>query len=196
MTTTNPKVDAYVSRARKWQDETKKLRAILLDCGLGEELKWGKPCYTFEDSNLAIIQGFKDHCSLMFFKGSLLEDTDGVLVRPGENSQAQMRVQFTSVRQIDEMEPVLRALVDQAKAVEQAGMKVDFGERREPELPEELTARLDGDPDLAAAFQALTPGRQRAYILHFSGAKQSKTRAVRIERCVERILAGKGLNDR
>ncbi len=196
MTTTNPKVDAYVSRARKWQDETKKLRAILLDCGLGEELKWGKPCYTFEDSNLAIIQGFKDHCSLMFFKGTLLDDPDGVLVRPGENSRAQMRAEFTSVRQIDERESVLRTLIHQAKAVEKAGRKVDVGERRELELPEELTARLDGDPDLAAAFQALTPGRRRAYALYFSGAKQSKTRASRIERHVNRILAGKGLNDR
>ena len=196
MTTTNPKVDAYVARAKKWQGETKKLRAILLDCGLGEELKWGKPCYTFEGGNLAIIQGFKDHCSLMFFKGTLLDDPDGVLVRPGENSRAQMRVEFTSMRQIDERESVLRTLIHQAKAVEKAGLKVDVGERRELEFPEELTARLDGDPDLAAAFHALTPGRQRAYILHFSGAKQSKTRVARIERCVERILAGKGLNDR
>lgn len=194
--TMNPKVDAYVDRARKWQGETRRLRAILLDCGLDEELKWGKPCYTLRGGNVAIIQGFKDHCSLMFFKGVLLNDTHGVLVRPGENSQAQMRVQFTSVRQIDELEPVLRTLVDQAIAVEKTGLKVDLGDRRDLELPEELTARLDGNPDLAAAFHALTPGRRRAYVLYFSGAKQSRTRAARVERCVGRILAGKGPYDR
>lgn len=196
METLNPKVDAYVSRAKRWQDETERLRAILLDSGLGEELKWGKPCYTFQGSNLAIIQAFKDHCSLMFFKGVLLNDPDGVLVRPGKNSQAQMRVQFTSVDQIDELEAVLRAYVAQAIAVEEAGLKVDFKERRDLEFPEELTVKLEGNPDLAAAFQALTLGRQRAYVLHFSGAKQSETRAARIEKCVEGILAGKGLSDR
>lgn len=192
----NSEVDAYIGRARRWQGETRRLRAILLDCGLGEELKWGKPCYTFQGGNLAIIQGFRDHCSLMFFKGALLHDTHAVLVRPGENSQAQRRVEFTSVAQIDEMESVLRDFVEQAIAFEKAGRKVKVAKKREPELPEELTARLEADPDLAAAFHALTPGRQRAYVLYFSGAKQSKTRAVRIERHVERILAGKGLNDR
>lgn len=192
----NPEVDAYVGRAEKWQGETRRLRAILLDCGLGEELKWGKPCYTFQGGNLAIIQGFKDHCSLMFFKGALLDDAHGVLVRPGESSRAQRRVEFTSVRRIDELEPIVRALVDQAKAVEKAGLKVDPGERRDLELPEELTAKLDESPELAAAFRALTPGRQRAYVHYFSGAKQAKTRAARIEKHVQRILAGKGLNDR
>ena len=193
---TDPKVDAYVSRAKKWQGETRKLRTILLDCGLGEKLKWGKPCYTFQDSNLAIIQGFKDHCSLMFFKGVLLDDPDGVLVRPGENSRAQKRVDFTSVDQIDEMESTLRGFIDQAMAVEKAGLKVDLEEKRALDLPEELTAKFDEDPELATAFRALTPGRQRAYVLHFSGAKQSKTRVARIERCVDRILAGKGVNER
>lgn len=192
----NSKVDAFVGRASRWQDEIKRLRVILLDCGLGEELKWGLPCYTFQGSNLAIVQPFKGHCSLMFFKGSLLNDTHGLLVRPGENSQAQMRLQFTSLSQIDELEPVLRAYVDQAIAVEEAGLKVDFREKGDMEFPEELTTKLEENPDLAAAFRALTPGRQRAYVIHFSGAKQSKTRAARIERCVKRILAGKGLNDR
>lgn len=192
----NAKVDAYVGRATKWQGETKRLRTILLDCGLCEELKWGKPCYTFQGSNVAIIQGFKDHCSVMFFKGALLDDTHGVLVRPGEHSRTQMRVQFTNVGQIDELESVLRTFVDQAIAVEKAGLKVDLKEKRPLAFPKELSAKLDEDPDLAAAFHALTRGRQRAYVLYFSGAKQSKTRTARIERWVERILAGKGLNDR
>lgn len=192
----NPKVDAYIDRAKKWQGETRKLREILLDCGLGEDLKWGKPCYTFQDSNLAIIQGFKDHCSLMFFKGVLLDDPDGALVRPGENSQAQRRLEFTSVDQIDDEESLLRGFVEQAMAVEKAGLKVDLEEKRALDLPEELTAKFDEDPELATAFRALTPGRQRAYVLHFSGAKQSKTRVARIERSREKILAGKGLRDR
>jgi len=196
MRQTNAKVDAYVGRADKWQDEAKRLRAILLDCGLVEALKWGKPCYTFEGSNVAIIQGFKDHCSLMFFKGVLLDDPDGVLVRPGEHSRAQKRVELTSVEQIDQMESVLREFVGQAIAVEKAGLRVDLEVKRELDLPEELTTKLGEDPDFAAAFHALTPGRQRAYVLHFSSAKQSRTRTARIERCVDRILAGKGLNDR
>lgn len=191
----NPKVDAYIDRAKQWQGETKKLRSILLDCGLAEELKWGKPCYTHEGSNLAIIQGFKEHCSLMFFKGSLLQDPEGHLVRPGKHSQAGMRLQFTSAKQIREMEPTLRSFVEQAIEVEQAGLKVDFKEKHEMKLPEELKDRLKGDPALATAFEALTPGRRRAYLLHFSSAKQSNTRAARIERCADRILEGKGLND-
>lgn len=196
MSKLNPKVDAYLSQAKRWREETKKLRAILLDCGLDEELKWGKPCYMFQDRNLAIIQGFKEHCSLMFFKGALFHDDHGVLVRPGEDSQAAMRVQFTSVGQISELEPALRSYVDQAAEVELAGRTVDFRAKRDLELPEELKTKLDQTPDLAAAFHGLTPGRQRAYVLHFSRAKQSKTRTARIEKSVEGILAGKGLNDR
>ena len=192
----DPKVDEYVGRATEWQDETKKLRAILLDCGLDEALKWGKPCYSFQGSNLAIIQRFKGHCSLMFFKGTLLDDNHGVLVPPGENSRSAMRVEFTSSRQIDEREPAVRSYIHQAIEVERAGLKVDFRARQDPESPEELAAKLDGDPGFAAAFYALTPGRRRAYVLHFSAAKQSKTRAARIEKSMQRILAGKGLNDR
>lgn len=195
MSRKNPKVDAFIDRAKQWQGETKKLRSILLGYGLGEELKWGKPCYTHGEANLAIIQGFKEHCSLMFFKGSLLKDPEEYLVRPGEHSQAGMRMQFTSLKQIKEMEPVLRSFVEQAIAVEDAGLKVDFKEKHELELPEELISRLARDPDLSAAFDALTPGRRRAYAMHFAGAKQSATRAARIEKCVDRILAGKGLTD-
>lgn len=189
-------VDAFIDRAKRWRDETKKLRAILTDCGLDEELKWGKPCYTFQGHNVAIIQGFNDHCALMFFKGSLLSDSHGVLVRPGENSRAAMRIEFRSASEIDELESVLKTYINQAVAVEKAGLKVDFKEAGDLELPDELSTKLDEDHDLAAAFHALTPGRQRAYVLHFSGAKQSKTRVARIEKAAERILAGKGLNDR
>ncbi len=192
----NPEVDAFVGRAKAWQAETKKLRAILLDCGLCEELKWGKPCYTHQGNNLAIIQGFKQHCAVMFFKGSLLKDPAGQLVRPGEHSQAGMRLEFTSVKRVNELEPALRRFVAQAIRLEQAGAKVDFKAKHELTLPDELSSRLKGDPALAAAFRALTPGRRRAYAMHFSGAKQPATRAARIEKCVGRILAGKGLNDR
>lgn len=196
MKTKSPKVDAYIARAKIWQAETKKLRAILLDAKLDEDLKWGKPCYAYRGSNLAIIQGFKDQCSVMFFKGSLLRDPRGVLVAPGENSQAARRMQFTSVGEITRREPELRAFVDQAVKVEQAGLKVAFTEKRQLVLADELVEKLDADPDLAEAFHGLTPGRQRAYNLFFTAAKQSKTRASRVEKCIPRILAGKGLADR
>lgn len=192
----NPDVDAFVSRAKAWQAETKQLRAILLGCGLCEELKWGKPCYTHQGNNLAIIQGMKQHCAVMFFKGALLKDPAGQLVRPGEHSQAGMRLEFTSVKQVRELEPALRRFVAQAIRLEKAGAKVDFKAKHELTLPDELTSRLKGDPALAAAFHALTPGRRRAYVMHFSGAKQSATRAARIERCVGAILAGMGRDER
>lgn len=190
----NPKVDAFVSRAKKWQGEIKKLRSILLDCGLEESLKWGKPCFAFEGSNVAIIQPFKEHCALMFFKGALLEDTHGLLRSQGENTQSALRLEFTSEAGIKKT--VVKSYVKQAVAVEQAGLKVDFKAKHELELPEELTQLLKQDRKLAKAFDALTPGRQRGYVLHFTGAKQSKTRAARIERCIPKILAGKGMNDR
>lgn len=196
MTKKNPSVDAFIARTSQWQGETKKLRTILLGCGLDEALKWGKPCYTHEEHNLAIIQGFKGCCAVMFFKGALLKDPDGHLIRQGTNSQAAMRLEFTSVKQVDAMAPVLRAFVKQAMRVEDAGLQVDFKAKHELQLPDELTQRLQRDPKLAAAFHALTPGRQRAYVLHFTAAKQSKTRAARIEKHVARIRAGKGLNDR
>lgn len=196
MTKPNPKVDDYIGRALQWPDEVRKLRTILLDCDLDEELKWGKPCYSFRGGNVAIVQSFKEHCSLMFFKGSLLEDIHDVLVPPGENSRAAMRIQFTSSIQIGELEPAVRDYVRQATEIETAGRKVDLEARPEPELPAELTAILDADPELATAFRALTPGRRRAHVLHVSGAKQSKTRTARSEKARARILSGKGPNER
>lgn len=188
------KVDAFVSRVKYWHDEIQTLRSILLDCGLDEELKWGKPCYLFEGSNIAIIQPFKEHCSLMYFKGALIQDTHNLLRSQGENTQSAMRLEFTNKNQIKKT--VVKAYVKQAIAVEKAGLKVDFKAKRELELPEELTRILNKDSKLAKAFHALTPGRQRGYVLHFTGAKQSKTRTARIEKSIPNILAGKGLNDR
>jgi len=194
MSTQNPKVDAFVSRAKAWQGEIQKLRSILLDCGLDEEIKWGKPCFSFEGKNLAIIQPFKAHCALMFFKGALFKDSHGLLRSQGENTQSALRLEFTSEAQITKA--TLKSYVKEAIAVEQAGLTVDFKAKRELELPEELTQILKKDRKLAKAFAALTPGRQRAYVLHFTGAKQSQTRTARIEKCIPKILAGLGMNDR
>jgi uncharacterized protein YdeI (YjbR/CyaY-like superfamily) len=194
MSTPNPKVDAFVSRAKAWQGEIQKLRSILLECGLDEEIKWGKPCFSFEGKNLAIIQPFKAHCALMFFKGALFKDSHGLLRSQGENTQSALRLEFTSEPQITKT--VLKSYVKEAIAVEQAGLTVDFKAKRELELPEELTQILQKDRKLAKAFAALTPGRQRAYVLHFTGAKQSQTRTARIEKCIPKILAGMGMNDR
>src|SRR5688572_10482566 len=177
MAAQNPKVDGFVSRAKSWQGEIQKLRAILLDCGLEEDLKWGKPCFTFEGKNVAIIQPFKDFCSLMFFKGALLEDTHGLLRSQGENTQSALRLEFTGPTQIKKA--VLASYVKQAIAVEKAGLRVDFKAKRELELPEELAQFLKKDRKLAKAFNALTPGRQRSYVLHIKGAKQSQTRTAR-----------------
>lgn len=194
MSAQNSKVNAFVTRAKNWQDEIQSLRSILLDCGLDEELKWGKPCYQFEGSNIAIIQPFKEHCSLMFFKGALIQDTHNLLRSQGENTQSAMRLEFTDTKQIKKT--VVKAYVKQAIAVEKAGLKVDFKAKRELEFPEELTRMLNKDSKLAKAFHALTPGRQRGYILHISAAKQSATRAARVEKNIPKILAGKGLHDR
>ncbi len=194
MSAHSPEIDAFVSRTKEWQDEIRTLRLMLLDCGLEEVLKWGKPCFMFEGSNVAIIQPFKKHCSLMFFKGALIQDTYGLLRSQGRNTQSAMRLEFTHKDQIDK--GVVQGYVDQAIAVEKAGLKVDFEAKRELEFPEELTRILNNDSQLENAFHALTPGRRRGYILHFAGAKQSKTRTARIEKCIPRILAGKGLHDR
>ena len=190
----NPKVDVYLRKARKWQEEMEKLRMIILDCQLTEELKWGKPCYTFQKSNIIIIIGLKEYCALMFCKGVLLNDANGILIKPGENTQAARQIRFTNVREIVEMEPILKAYICEAIEAEKAGLKVNFKKNPEP-IPEELQNKLDEIPALKAAFDALTPGRQRAYILYFSGAKQSKTRESRVEKCMPQILNGKGLND-
>ena len=192
MTTQDSRVDAFVKRAKAWRGEMQKLRSILLDCGLEEELKWGKPCFLFEGANVAIIQPFKAHCALMFFKGALLKDTHGLLRSQGQNTQSAMRLEFTSEAQVKKA--VVAPYVKQAIAVEKAGLKVDFKAKRELELPEELARILKKDSRLAKAFHALTPGRQRGYVLHFTGAKQSQTRTARIEKCIPDILAGKGLH--
>jgi uncharacterized protein YdeI (YjbR/CyaY-like superfamily) len=190
----NPKVDEYLRNAKKWQAEFKKLRRIILDCGLTEELKWGKPGYTFQKSNIVIIQGFKEFCALLFCKGALLNDANGLLEKPGENTQAARRIPFTNVREIVEMERILKAYIHEAIEAEKAGLKVNFKKNPEP-IPEELQNKLDEIPALKTAFDALTPGRQRAYNLYFSAPKQSKTRESRIEKCMQQILNGKGLND-
>ena len=190
----NPKVDAFVSRAKKWQGEIQKLRSILLECGLDEDLKWGKPCFSFEGKNVAIIQPFKEHCSLMFFKGALFQDTHGLLRIQGANTQSALRLEFTSEAEVKKT--VLKSYVKEAIAVEKAGLQVDFKAKRELELPEELTQMLKKDRKLAKAFHALTPGRQRSYVLHITGAKQSSTRTARIEKCIPQILAGRGMNER
>lgn len=195
MKRTNPKVDAYLSRAKQWQEEFKALRTIILDCGLTEELKWGVPCYTFEKSNIVLIHGFKEYCALLLFKGALLKDPKGILIQQTKNVQAARQIRFTSAREIVKMKPILKAYIDEAIKAEKAGLKVDFKETTEFIIPEELQNKLDEIPALKTAFDALTPGRQRAYILYFSQPKQSKTRESRVEKCMQQILNGKGLND-
>ena len=190
----NPKVDAFLAKTKKWREEFEKLRMIALGCGLTEELKWGKPCYTFQESNIVIIQGFKEQCALLFCKGALLKDPKEILKKPGENTQAARRVLFTNAREIVGMKSVLKAFIHEAVEAEKAGLEVEFKKNPEP-VPEELQNKLDKNPAFEAAFHVLTPGRQRAYILYFSAPKQSKTRESRVEKCVERILDGKGLND-
>ena len=190
----NPKVDGYLRKAKKWQEEMEKLRKIILDCGLTEELKWGHPCYTFQKSNIVLIHGFKEYCALLFFKGALLKDANGILIQQTENVQAGRQIRFTNVREIVELEAILKAYIHEAIEVEKAGLKVNFKKNPEP-IPEELQKKLDEIPALKTAFDALTPGRQRGYILYFSAPKQSKTRESRVEKCMQQILKGKGLND-
>ena len=192
MNSMNPKVDGYLRKAKTWQEEMEKLRRISLDCGLTEELKWGKPCYTFQKSNIVIIQGFKEFCALLFCKGALLTNPKGILKKFGW--QAARRIPFTNVREIVETEPILNAYIHEAIETERAGLKVNFKKAPEP-IPEELQKKLDEIPALKTAFEALTPGRQRGYVLYFSGAKQSKTRESRVEKWLPQILKGKGLND-
>jgi uncharacterized protein YdeI (YjbR/CyaY-like superfamily) len=191
----NPKLDAFLKRAKKWREEFEKLRSIILDCQLTEELKWGQPCYAFQKSNIVLIHGFKDYCALLFFKGALLKDPKGILVQQTENVQAARQIRFTNVREIVKMEPILKTYIREAIEVEKAGLKVDYKETSEFKIPEEFQNKLDEIPALKAAFDALTPGRQRGYILYFSQPKQSKTRESRIEKCMQQILNGKGLHD-
>jgi uncharacterized protein YdeI (YjbR/CyaY-like superfamily) len=191
----NPKVDGFLRKAKKWREEFAKLRRIVLGCQLSEEVKWRFPCYTFENRNIVLIHGFKEYCAFLFFKGALLKDASHILVKPGENTQAGRQIRFTSVREIVEMEPVLKAYIREAIEVEKVGLKVKLKKVAEHVIPQEFQKRLDEMPALKTAFATLTPGRQRAYVLYFSGAKQSKTRESRVEKCMRRILDGKGLDD-
>ena len=191
----NPDVDWYFSKAKKWREESEKLRTIVLDCGLTEELKWGKPCYTFQESNIVLIHGFKEYCALLFFKGALLKDVKGILVQQTENVQAARQIRFANVREIRAMETTLKAYIKEAIEVEKAGLKVNLKKVSDFKIPEEFQNKLNEIPALKSAFDALTPGRQRGYILYFSAPKQSKTRESRVEKCMQQILNGKGLND-
>jgi len=190
----NPKVDFYFSKA-KWQKELEQLRTIVLDCGLTEELKWGCPCYMFEKANIVLIHVFKEYCALLFFKGALLHDANGILVQQTENVQSARQVRFTNVREIVKLKTVLKAYIYEAIEVEKAGLKVPLKKTTEYSIPEEFQKKLGKHPALKKAFYALTPGRQRAYLLHFSAPKQSKTRESRVEKSMQQILNGKGLND-
>jgi uncharacterized protein YdeI (YjbR/CyaY-like superfamily) len=196
MNPTNPKVDGFFKKAKTWREELGQLRAIVLDCQLTEELKWGKPCYVFGKSNVVLMIPFKEYCALLFFKGALLKDAKGILVKAGENSQAARQARFTDVSDIVKTEAVLKAYIREAIAVEKAGLKVELKKPSDLVIPEELQTRLDEMPALKTAFRALTPGRQRAYVIHISAPKQAKTREARVEKCIPQILDGKGMNDR
>ena len=195
MTRKNPKVDGFLRQAKKWQKELRELRRIVLDCELSEEVKWGQPCYTDDGRNIVLIHGFKEYCALLFFNGALLKDPKGILIQQTQNVQAGRQIRFTGIQEIIDLEPVLKAYVREAIEAERAGLKVKKKKHSEFKVPRELRQKFDEIPELKAAFDALTPGRQRAYILYFSGAKQSKTRESRIEKCMQRIMDGKGLND-
>ncbi|AEI41698.1 YdeI [Paenibacillus mucilaginosus KNP414] len=191
----NPKVDAYLGKVKEWKEEFVKLREIVLDCGLTEEIKWMHPCYTLENKNIVLIHGFKEYCALLFHKGALMKDPHGILIQQTENVQAARQIRFTHAQQIVEMESILRDYIYEAIEVEKAGLEVAYKKNTDYTIPEEFQNKLDDMPDLKTAFEALTPGRQRAYLLYFSQPKQSKTRESRVEKCMEQILARKGLND-
>jgi uncharacterized protein YdeI (YjbR/CyaY-like superfamily) len=191
----DPKVDWFFSKDTKWQKEYEKLRTIILDSGLTEELKWGCPCYTFQNTNIVLIHGFKEYCAILFFKGALLNDANGILIQQTKNVQSARQVRFTNVREIVKMERILKAYIFEAIEVEKAGLKVKLKKTSEYKIPEEFQKKLNNTPALKAAFEALTPGRQRAYIFYFSQPKQSKTRESRIEKSMMQIFNGKGLND-
>jgi uncharacterized protein YdeI (YjbR/CyaY-like superfamily) len=191
----NHKVDEFMSRAEKWKESFEKLRTIVLGCQLTEEFKWGVPCYTFQDKNIVLLHGFKDYCAILFVKGLLLNDDKGILITQTENTQASRQARFTDVQEIIELEPILKAYIDQAVEVEKAGLKVPFKKTVEFTIPEEFQSRLDENPALKTAFASLTPGRQRGYLLYFSAPKQSKTRESRVEKAMQSILNGKGLDD-
>jgi uncharacterized protein YdeI (YjbR/CyaY-like superfamily) len=191
----NPKVDWYFTKAEQWKKEARKLREIILDCGLDEELKWGKPCYAFEGSNIVLIHGFKNYCAILFMKGALLKDSKGILVQQTENVQAARQIRFMNLKDITEKEAAIRAYVKEAIEVETAGLEVPLKKTSEFKMPEEFKKKLGKNATLKKAFEALTPGRQRGYLLYFSAAKQSTTREARVEKCAPQILKGKGLDD-
>jgi len=191
----NPKVDFFFDKAKKWQKEFEKLRLIILDCGLTEELKWGCPCYTFQKRNIVLMHGFKEYCALLFFKGALLHDVDSILVQQTKNVQSARQIRFTDIREIGKMAPILKAYIYEAIEVEKAGLKVNLKKTSDLIIPEEFQSKLNKIPALKAAFNALTPGRQRAYIFYFSQPKLSKTRASRVEKYIPHILGGMGLNE-
>jgi len=195
MKKTNPKVDWFFNKPGKWQEAYERLRTIVLDCGLTEELKWGCPCYTFQKSNIVLIHGFKEYCALLVFKGALLKDPKGILIQQTENVQSARQIRFTSAGEIGKMKTTLKAYIKEAIEVEKSRLKVSFKKTSEFKIPEEFQTKLEKTPDLKRAFKALTPGRQRAYLMHFSQPKQAKTREARIEKHMPRILNGKGLND-
>ena len=191
----NSKVDAYISRTKDWQKELEELRNITLDCGLTEELKWGCPCYTFQKKNVVLIHVFKEYCAFLFFKGALLKDPKGILIQQTENVQVARQIRFTNVREIVKLKPALKTYIFEAIEVEKAGLKAPLKKTAEFNMPEEFQNKLDKKSALKKAFEALTPGRQRAYLLYFSAPKQSKTRESRIEKYTPEILKGRGLND-
>ena len=191
----NPKVDWFFNEASQWQEEYERLRTICLDCGLTEELKWGQPCYTLGKSNIVLIHGFKEYCALLFFKGALLNDAYGILIQQTENVQSARQVRFTNLVEIADLEAVIKAHIHEAIEVEKAGLKVELKTTADFKIPEEFQYKLDHIPALKAAFEALTPGRQRGYLFHFSQPKQPKTREARVEKYIPQILSGKGLDD-
>lgn len=191
----NPKVDFYFAKAKSWQAELEKMRKIVLGCGLNEDLKWGSPCYTFEQRNIVLIHVFKEYCAILFFKGALLQDTDGILIQQSVNVQSARQVRFTNLKELTKLAPVLKAYIYQAIEVEKAGLKVDLKKVSEFPMPEEFQSKLNTDRALKKAFEVLTPGRQRAYLLYFAAAKQAITRDSRVKKYIPQILLGKGLND-
>jgi uncharacterized protein YdeI (YjbR/CyaY-like superfamily) len=191
----NPKVDFYFNKAEKWKEEINKMRSIVLDCGLTEELKWGVPCYTLQKSNIVLIHVFKEYCAFLFFKGVLLKDPKKILIRQTENVQAARHIRFTNPKEIVKLEPIIKAYIHEAIEIEKTGLKVPLKKTAEFDVPEEFQHKLTEIPALKKAFEALTPGRQRAYLFHFAQPKQSKTRESRIERSIPQIFEGKGLND-
>jgi uncharacterized protein YdeI (YjbR/CyaY-like superfamily) len=195
MNSMNPKVDWFFNKAGKWQESFEKLRTIVLDCGLTEELKWGCPCYTFGDNNIVLIHGFREYCALLFFKGALLDDPEGILVQQTENVQAARQIRFADLREIFALEQTVKGYINEAVGVEKAGLKVPLKKTAEFNMPEEFERKLNCDPALKTAFYELTPGRQRGYLLYFSSAKQSKTRVARVEKYIPQIMNRKGLDD-